>query len=118
MFVRKMAIKNNSRKKKKNSAKAAIKPTEEFEEFFIHHDEPIFTTGVVCKLLSIPVWVLKQLDSEGVVSPPREREGQSRLYSKRELKLLDRIWYLMDERKVKVDGIKVILEMEEFGYYS
>lgn len=90
----------------------------DFEEFFISVDEPVFTTGVVCKLLSMPVWVLKQLDSEGIVSPPRERAGQSRLYSKRELKLLDQIWYLMSERRVKVDGIKVILEMEEFGYYS
>lgn len=96
----------------KNSAKEARKPIEEFEEFFIALDEPIFTTGVVCKLLSIPVWVLKQLDGAGIVSPPRKSQGLSRLYSKRELKLLDRIWYLMDIRKVKVDGIRVILEME------
>jgi hypothetical protein len=39
-----------------------------------------------------------------------------RLYSKRELGKLDRIWYLMSQRKVKVDGIKVILEMELLGY--
>lgn len=102
---------------RRTSAKGAKAHTEpEFEEFFIQADEPIYTTGVVCKLLMIPIWVLKQLDSHGVVSPPRAKTGQSRLYSKRELKLLDRIWYLMNERKVKVDGIKVILEMEEAGY--
>lgn len=103
--------------KKRTSAKGA-KPhkLEEFEEFFISVDEPIYTTGVVCKLLTIPIWILKQLDSEGIVSPPRDVAGQSRLYSKRELKKLDRVWYLMNERKVKVDGIKVILEMETVGY--
>ncbi len=97
-------------KKRKNSK--GVFPQVEFEEFFISIDEPIYTTGVVCKLLSIPVWVLKQLDSAQIVSPPRTSAGQSRLYSKRELKKLDRIWYLMSIRKVKVDGIKVILEME------
>ena len=89
---------------------------DDFIEFFISPDEPIFTTGVVCKLLSIPVWVLKQLDKEGIVSPPRLNDAKVRLYSKRELGKLDRIWYLMSQRKVKVDGIKVILEMELLGY--
>ncbi len=102
--------------KKRTSSKSAQTPTREFEEFFISIDEPIYTSGVVCKLLTIPVWVLKQLDKAGIVSPPREREGQSRLYSKRELKTLDQVWYLMNKRKVKVDGIKVILEMERLGY--
>lgn len=88
----------------------------EFQEFFISPDEPVFTSGVVCKLLEIPIWILKQLDREGIVSPPRQSEGQSRLYSKRELKKLDRVWHLMNERKVKVHGIKVILEMEAIGY--
>lgn len=103
---------------KRTNAKGAKTPSqeEEFEEFFIAIDEPIYTTGVVCRLLSIPIWVLKQLDSAGIVSPPRLVAGQSRLYSKRELKKLNRVWYLMSERNVKVDGIKVILEMETVGY--
>lgn len=102
---------------KRTSAKGtkALKTNDEFKEFFIHLDEPIYTTGVVCRLLSIPIWVLKQLDIEGIVSPIRDNVGQSRLYSKRELKKLDHVWYLMSERKVKVDGIKVILDMEATG---
>lgn len=59
----------------------------EDEEFGIDKDEPVFTSGVVSKLLKIPVWVLKQLDKEGIVSPPRE-VGRFRLYSQRELKKL------------------------------
>lgn len=84
----------------------------EDEEFEIDKDEPVFTSGVVSKLLDIPVWILKQLDKEGIVSPSRE-EGKFRLYSKRELKKLEHVWYYMHERGVKVKGIKVILEIEE-----
>ncbi len=63
----------------------------DFDEFFIHPDEPVFTTGVVCRLLTIPIWVLKQLDSAGIVSLDRINTGQSRLYSKRELAKLSKI---------------------------
>ena len=107
-----------SSKRRTSAREARTRRVEKFEEFFIAVDEPIYTTGVVCRLLSIPIWVLKQLDSAGIVSPPRQTAGQSRLYSKRELKKLDQVWYLMNERNVKVDGIKVILEMESVGYVS
>lgn len=80
--------------------------------FDVGIDEPVYTSGVINRLLGIPVWVLKQLDKEDIIRPPRKK-GKSRLYSKNELNKLSHIWYLMKERKVKVDGLKVILEMEE-----
>ena len=85
----------------------------DYDEVFISLDEPIFTTGVVCRLIDIPVWILKQLDREQIVSPPRKTEGKARLYSKRELKLVKHCWYYMKTRKVNVNGLKVILEIEE-----
>lgn len=88
------------------------KTDKSFEEFFIDIDEPIYTSGVVSRLLSIPVWVLKRLDSEKIVSPPRD-EGKSRLYSKRELKKVEYIWKLMSEKNVNIAGIKVIIEMNQ-----
>jgi len=86
---------------------------EKFIEYEIDIDEPVYTTGVLQKLLDIPIWVIKQLDSEGIVSPPREIEGSARLYSKRELKKLAHCWEYMNKKGVKVKGLKVILEMEE-----
>lgn len=83
-----------------------------FEEMEIDPDVPIYTSSVVCRLLGVPIWVLKQLDKEGVVSPPRKKQGNARLYSKRELKSLKHAWYYMKEHKVNVDGLKVILKME------
>ena len=85
----------------------------EFIEITIGPDEPVFTSGVVCKLLGIPVWVLKQLDGAGIVSPPRSNTLKARLYSKRELKKVEHCWYYIKEKKVKVPGLRVILELEE-----
>jgi MerR family transcriptional regulator/heat shock protein HspR len=80
--------------------------------FDVGIDEPVYTSGVIHKLLGIPVWVLKQLDKEDIIRPLRKK-GKSRLYSKNELNKLSHIWYLMKEKKVKVAGLRVILEMEE-----
>lgn len=80
--------------------------------FEIDIEEPVYTSGVICKLLGIPVWVLKQLDKEEIIRPPRKK-GKARLYSKHELNQLSHIWYLMQEKHVKVTGLKIILEMEE-----
>lgn len=77
----------------------------------ISENEPVYTSGVVTRLLGIPVWVLKQLDRESVVKPPRKK-GRHRFYSRNELKKLEHIWYYMNEQGVNVHGVRVILEME------
>ena len=86
---------------------------DEFVEFIIDIDEPIYTTGVIQRLLSIPIWVIKQLDNEGIVSPKREISGASRLHSKRELKKMAHCWEYMNKKGVKVKGLKIILEIED-----
>ncbi len=84
-----------------------------FEEFKLDPDMPAFTTGVVCNLLKIPVWVLKQLDREGIVSPPRKTENTSRLYSTLQIKKLKRCWFYIEKKGVKVNGLRIILKMEK-----
>ncbi len=84
-----------------------------FIEYEIDIDEPIYTTGVIQKLLNIPIWVIKRLDKEGIVSPPRKIKNAARLYSKRELKKLAHCWEYMHKQGVKPKGLKVILEMEK-----
>jgi DNA-binding transcriptional MerR regulator len=91
----------------------AKKKDADFIEFEIDIDEPIYTTGVIQRLLDIPVWVLKQLDSEGIVCPPRLDKKNARLYSKRELKKLAHCWQYMNEKGVKIKGLKIILAMEK-----
>lgn len=90
-----------------------MKKNKDFDDFEIDNDEPVYTTGVLCKLLDIPVWVLKQLDNEGIVSPSRKETGAARLYSKKEVTKLAHCWQYMSKKGVKVKGLKVILEIEE-----
>jgi len=87
----------------------------DFIEVPIDNDEPIFTTGIVCKLLSIPLHVVKQLDREGIVRPPRKK-GKIRLYSKRELKKIQHCWDYMKKHNVNIGGLKIILQMEKGAF--
>ena len=92
---------------------AINKKDKNFIEYEIGLDEPIYTTGVIQKLLDMPIWVIKQLDKEGVVRPPRKITGTARLYSKRELKKLAHCWEYMSKKGVNVKSLKVILEIEK-----
>jgi MerR family transcriptional regulator, heat shock protein HspR len=71
-------------------------------------EEPVYVIGVVCKLVNIPVWTLRQLDKAGVVKPKR-LGSRHRLYSFKDLKKLEYVHYLMEEKRVNIHGIKIIL---------
>jgi MerR family transcriptional regulator/heat shock protein HspR len=75
----------------------------------ISPDEPVYVIGVVCKLVNIPVWTLRQLDKAGVVKP-RRSSGKSRLYSFKDLKKLEYVHYLMVKKRVNIHGVKIILK--------
>jgi len=74
-------------------------------------DEPLYVISVVSKLVDLPVWTLRQLDKVGVVRPKRIGK-KSRLYSLREIKRLEYVHYLMEEKHINIHGIKMILEIE------
>lgn len=86
----------------------------ELEDVDIEVDEPVFTTGVVCRLIKMPLWVIKELDNEGIVSPPRKKGGD-RLYSKTDLNRLNHVWNLMQKRNVTIGHLRVVLEIESEG---
>ncbi len=76
--------------------------------FKIPAEEPVYVIGVVCKLVNIPVWTLRQLDKAGVVRPKRAGR-KSRLYSLKDLKRLEYVHYLMEKKRVNIHGVKIIL---------
>jgi MerR family transcriptional regulator, heat shock protein HspR len=81
-------------------------------DIYISPDEPVYVISVVSKLVEIPLWTLRQLDKAGVVCPKRSGK-KSRLYSLKDVKRLEYIHYLMEDKGVNIHGIKVILEKEE-----
>lgn len=76
----------------------------------ISPDEPVYVISVVSRLVSMPVWTLRQLDKAGIVCPKRIGK-KSRLYSLKDVKRLEYVHYLMEEKHVNVRGVKVIIEM-------
>jgi MerR family transcriptional regulator, heat shock protein HspR len=78
-------------------------------------EEPVYVISVVCKLVDIPIWTLRQLDKAGVVRPKRMGK-KNRLYSLRDLKRLEYVHYLMVEKRVNIHGIKIILAQPKIGF--
>lgn len=77
----------------------------------ISPDEPVYIISVVSKLVDLPVWTLRRLELVGVVRPKRVGK-KSRLYSLKDVKRLEYVHYLMEEKRVNIHGIKIILEKE------
>jgi MerR family transcriptional regulator/heat shock protein HspR len=80
-------------------------------DIFISPDEPVYVISVVSKLVDLPVWTLRQLDKKGVVCPKRIGK-KSRLYSLKDVKRLEYVHYLMEDKHVNIHGIKIIIEKE------
>ena len=80
-------------------------------DIHISPDEPVYVISVVCKLVDLPIWTLRQLDKKGVVCPKRIGR-KSRFYSLKDIKKLEYVHYLMEDKHVNIHGVKIILETE------
>lgn len=80
-------------------------------DVYISPDEPVYVISVVSKLVGLPVWTLRQIEKAGIISPKRIGK-KSRLYSLKDIKKLEYVHYLMEEKHVNIRGIKIILEIE------
>jgi len=76
----------------------------------ISPDEPVYVISVVSRLTDVPVWTLRQLDKAGIVRPKRMGK-KNRFYCLKDIKKLEYIHYLMEEKHVNIHGIKIILEI-------
>lgn len=80
--------------------------------FDIDPEEPVYVIGVVARLVRLPIWTLRELDKQGVVHPKRLNK-KTRCYSLKDIKKLEYIHYLLEEKHVNICGIKVILAIEK-----
>jgi len=88
---------------------------EDIEEQFdvkIPLDEPVFPVSVVCELLHMQYYLLHEIMKEGLIGLPKKKKHK-KLFSRRDVKRLKYIQYLIEERGVNVKGVKVIIEMRE-----
>jgi MerR family transcriptional regulator/heat shock protein HspR len=80
-------------------------------DIYISPDEPVYVISVVSKLTDLPIWTLRQLDKAGIVRPKRIGK-KSRLYSLKDVKKLEYVHYLMEDKGINISGIRMILEIE------
>jgi len=80
-------------------------------DIHISPDEPVYVISVVSKLVDLPIWTLRQLDKAGIVRVKRIGK-KSRLYSLKDVRKLEYVHYLMEEKHVNIHGIRIILQKE------
>jgi MerR family transcriptional regulator/heat shock protein HspR len=77
----------------------------------IRPEDPVYAIGVVSRLLHVPEWTLRALEKEGLVRPTRPNK-KNRFYSMRDIKRIEMIYFLMEEKGVNMRGVKFIIEQK------
>jgi MerR family transcriptional regulator/heat shock protein HspR len=72
--------------------------------------EPRYVISVAAKMLDMRTHTLRYYEKVGVIEPHRSR-GNVRLYSDRDIALLQRVKRLVDDMGVNLPGVEVILRM-------
>ena len=76
----------------------------------ISPDQPVFPINVVCDMLDMQYHLLHEILKEGVIALPRKKQTK-KLLSVKDVKKLKYVKYLIEEKGVNLNGIKVIFEM-------
>jgi MerR family transcriptional regulator/heat shock protein HspR len=72
--------------------------------------EPRYVISVAARMLDIQTHTLRYYEKVGIIEPYRSR-GNVRLYSDRDIALLQRVKSLVDDMGVNLPGVEVILRM-------
>jgi MerR family transcriptional regulator/heat shock protein HspR len=87
----------------------------------IEEDEPVFPVNVVCQLAQLNYWTLHEIIKEGIIDQPikstkslkAKGPAKKKLFSCQDVKVLKYVHYLMEEKGVNVQGVKIILQMKQ-----
>jgi MerR family transcriptional regulator/heat shock protein HspR len=74
--------------------------------------EPRYVISVAARMLATQTYTLRYYEKVGIIEPRRSR-GNVRLYSDRDIALLQRVKRLVDDMGVNLPGVEVILRMME-----
>jgi len=74
--------------------------------------EPRYVISVAARMLNVQTHTLRYYEKIGIISPHRSR-GNIRLYSDRDIALLQRVKTLVDDMGINLPGVEVILRMME-----
>jgi MerR family transcriptional regulator/heat shock protein HspR len=72
--------------------------------------EPRYVISIAAKMLDMQAYTLRYYEKVGIIEPRRSR-GNVRLYSDRDIAVLQRVKTLVDDMGVNLPGVEVILRM-------
>ena len=75
-----------------------------------YDNEPRYVISIAAKMLEMQTYTLRYYEKVGIIEPRRSR-GNVRLYSDRDIALLQRVKTLVDDMGVNLPGVEVILRM-------
>ena len=87
-----------------------LRNIEEDFDIDIEDDEPVFPIEVVCKLADLHYWTLRNIIKEGIVEPKKTGKKKM-LFSKHDIKIVECVKYLMEEKGVNIKGIRMFFEI-------
>ena len=74
--------------------------------------EPRYVISVAARMLGMPTYTLRYYEKIGIIEPYRSK-GNIRLYSEREVVLVQRVKTLVGDMGINLAGVEVILRMME-----
>jgi len=74
--------------------------------------EPCYVISVAARILGIQSHTLRYYEKKGIIEPSRS-QGNTRLYSRRDIDQLRRVRTLMDDLGVNPTGAEIILRMRQ-----
>src|SRR3989304_2910023 len=74
--------------------------------------EPRYVISVAARMLDVQTHTLRYYEKVGVIEPRRSR-GHVRLYSDRDIAILQKVKALVDDMGINLPGVEVILRMME-----
>ena len=76
----------------------------------MYNAEPRYIISIAARMLDMQTHTLRYYEKVGIIEPSRSR-GNVRLYSDRDIALLQRVKALVDDMGVNLPGVEVILRM-------
>jgi MerR family transcriptional regulator/heat shock protein HspR len=73
-------------------------------------DDPLYPISVVAKMLRLHEQTLRMYERLGLLSPARV-SGKNRLYSQNDVQTIERIVYLVRERRLNLAGVRMVMEI-------
>ncbi|MFC1942886.1 MerR family transcriptional regulator [Chloroflexota bacterium] len=74
------------------------------------NSDPRYVISVAARMLDIQTYTLRYYEKVGIIEP-RRSSGNVRLYSDRDIALLQRVRTLVDDMGVNLPGVEVVLRM-------